>query len=79
MYKCREVQCPRCEHIFMWLQNADTLNKSYVIYRVKGMQEDFTTTFFPKCSCEMVISNSLLTGIDIENEMVEKVATCRGI
>lgn len=79
MYKCRQVRCPLCTHVFMWLENADSLNKSYVIYRIKGTQEDLMSAICPKCNCEMVVPNNLLTGIDIKNEIVEKVATCRGI
>lgn len=78
MYKCRQIQCPRCEHIFMWFEHAD-LPLSYNVYGRKGVDEELGSTYCPKCNCEMIAPSELTTGIPVENESVELRGTVRGI
>ena len=78
MYKCRQIQCPRCEHIFMWIEYAD-LPTSYCVYKRKNVEEELGSTHCPKCNCEMVVPNDSERGISVENENVELRGTVRGI
>ena len=78
MYKCRQVQCPKCNHTFMWIEYAD-LPSSYNVYRRKGVDEELGSTHCPKCNCEMIIPSDIKSGISIEDDAVELVGTVRGI
>lgn len=78
MYKYRQVECPLCGHIFMWIEYAD-LPPSYNVYRRKGIDEELGSTHCPKCNCEMIVPSELSTGISVENESVELRGTIRGI
>ena len=78
MYQYRRVQCPQCEHIFMWIEYAD-LPSSYCVYKRKNVDEELGSTHCPKCNCEMIAPSDLTTGISIENQNVELIGTVRGI
>ena len=78
MYKYRQVQCPLCNHIFMWIEHAD-LPTSYNVYGRKGMDEGLGSTHCPKCNCEMIVPSDVTIGVSIEDENVELIGTVRGI
>lgn len=77
MYRFKEVQCPKCKHTFVWLQEPH--GNSYCLYRRKGVEEELFSTTCPRCSLEMVIPSDLHNGIDIQDDMIEQFATVRGI
>lgn len=77
MYRYRQVQCPKCKHIFMWLDAP--LGVSYCLYRRKGIEEELYSTSCPKCNLEMVVPGDVLEGIDISSDTVELFSTVRGI
>lgn len=78
MYKYRQIECPLCGHIFMWIEYAD-LPPNYNVYRRKGVDEELGSTHCPKCNCEMIVSNDSKRGISVEDEVVELRGTVRGI
>ena len=78
MLKCRQVQCPKCKHVFMWIEHAD-LPSSYNVYRRKGIDEELGSTRCPMCCCEMIIPSDIKLGISIEDDTVEHMGTVRGI
>ncbi len=69
MLKAREVICPFCEHMFMYL-NADEIwfNK----YSVKGSSEILTETKCPKCLEKVLIKDGELKGKSIMDYDVEE-------
>lgn len=77
MYKYRQVQCPKCDHIFMWLEGPT--GTSYCLYRRKGENEELHNTTCPKCNLEMVVPSNSIKGIDINDSSVELFTTIRGI
>lgn len=77
MYQFREVECPNCNHVFVWL-NGPSGNR-YRLYRRKGVEEELFSTVCPCCSLEIVIPSDLHTGIDIQDEAIEQFAAVRGI
>ena len=77
MYKYKEVRCPKCNHIFVWLEQPQ--GNSYCLYRRKGYEEEMFSTTCPNCSLEMVIPSESHNGIDIRDDMVEQFATLRGL
>ena len=78
MYNCRQVQCPRCNHNFMWIEYAD-LPPSHNVYRRKGAVEELGSTHCPKCNCQMIVPSDSKTGISVEDESVELRGTVRGL
>lgn len=78
MYKYRQIECPLCGHIFMWIEYAD-LPPNYNVYRRKGVDEELGSTHCPKCNCGMIVSNDSKRGISVEDEVVELRGTVRGI
>jgi endogenous inhibitor of DNA gyrase (YacG/DUF329 family) len=77
MYKYRQVKCPRCKHIFMWLDAP--MGASYCLYRRRGSEEELYSTTCPKCNLEMIVPGNVIEGIDINCEAVELFSTVRGI
>lgn len=77
MYKFKEVQCPKCKHIFVWLNEPH--GNSYCLYRRKGVEEELFTTTCPECSLEMVVPHDSHEGIDILDEKIEFYSTVRGL
>ena len=78
MCKYRQIECPLCGHIFMWIEYAD-LPPSYNVYRRKGVDEELGSTHCPMCNCEMIVPNDSERGISVEDENVELRGTVRGI
>lgn len=78
MYKCRQVKCPLCAHIFMWIEYAD-LPPSYKVYRKKGSDEELGSTYCPQCNCEMVVPGNSLAGVAVSSEDVILLDTMRGV
>ena len=78
MYKCRQIQCPACDHIFMWIEYAD-LPTSYNVYKRKNRDEELGSTHCPKCNCEMIAPDNSTVGISVGDENVELKCTVRGI
>ena len=78
MYKYRQVKCPLCDHVFMWIEYAD-LPPNYNVYRRKGIDEELGSTHCPKCNCEMIVPSECSTGISVETKNVELRGTVRGI
>lgn len=77
MYKYRQVQCPKCKHIFMWLEGPT--GSSYCIYRRKNRDEEIFSTTCPKCNLKMVVPSDTVEGIDINDEAIILSSTLRGI
>ena len=78
MYKCRQVQCPVCGHVFMWIEYAD-LPPSYNVYKRNGIDEELGSTHCPKCNCKMIVPDDSKIGISVKDETVELKGTVRGI
>ena len=78
MYKCRQVQCPTCTHIFMWIEYAD-LPPSYNVYKRIDVEEELGSTHCPKCNCEMIVPDDSKLGIAVGDENVELIGMVRGI
>lgn len=76
-YKFREIKCPCCNHKFTWLKEPN--GSSYHLYRRKGIEEELFSTICPKCNCEVVVPEGSSVGIEVENEMIERFDTIRGI
>ena len=77
MYRFRQVKCPNCKHIFMWLN--EPTGTSYCLFRRKGVEEELFSTTCPKCNLEMVVLDDVLEGIDIAGEAIELFSTIRGL
>lgn len=75
--KYRQVKCPNCKHIFMWLYGPT--EASYCLYRRKGVKEELLSTICPKCNLKMVVPDDALGGINIADEAIELFATVRGL
>ena len=78
MLRYRQVQCPLCDHIFLW-QRASYTGPGCDIYRRTGRNEELESTYCPKCGFEMVVAEDLLEGIDIQDEKLERISAIRGI
>lgn len=77
MYKYRQVRCPKCRHVFVWLN--EPTGTSYRTYRRKGFDEELYSTTCPKCNLEIAVPLDTLDGIDIDDTAIEIFATYRGI
>ena len=77
MYKFKEVECPKCNHRFAWLEAP--CGNSYCLYRRKGVNEELFSTVCPQCDLEMVVPADEHTGIAIADETIELFSTVRGI
>lgn len=77
MYKFKEVECPKCNHRFAWLEEPN--GNSYYLYRRKGVNEELFSTVCPQCGLEMVVPGDGHTGIAIADETIELFSTVRGI
>ena len=71
-YEYREVKCPWCDHIFMWNKNG---GEGLVIhgYRLKSSGEYVRKAKCPCCEMDMLVLNHELTGIDVDDERIEKI------
>ena len=78
MFKCRQIQCPVCDHAFMWIEYAD-LPPSYNMYKRNDVEEELRSTHCPKCHCEMIVPDNSRVGISVNDENVELIGTVRGI
>lgn len=74
MYKFKEVQCPKCKHLFAWL--IEPIGK---IYRRKGIDEELFSTVCPNCALEMAIPSDSHEGIDVQDDRIEQISAIRGI
>ena len=77
MYNYRQVKCPRCNHLFMWIENEDKPRR-YSIYRRKGRDEMLLSTKCPKCNCKMVVAGDSLVGLYENDEKVEEIGIVEG-
>jgi len=77
MYKFKEVECPKCNHRFAWLE-APT-GTSYCLYRRKGVNEELFSTVCPQCGLEMIVPENEHRGISVNDDTVEMFSTLRGI
>ena len=71
-YEYREVKCPWCDHVFMWNKDG---GEGTVIheYKLKSTGEYVEKTKCPSCEMDMLVVEHILSGIDTDDEMVEKV------
>ena len=53
-YEYREVQCPWCDHIFMWNKHGRE-GLILHIYSLKETGEDIDTAKCPKCESEIIV------------------------
>lgn len=77
MYKFKEVECPKCNHRFTWLEEPN--GNSYCLYCRKGVNEELFSTVCPRCGLEMVVPSDEHTGISITDESIVLFSTVRGI
>lgn len=70
-YEYRKVQCPWCDHIFMFRKNGGE-GLIFHEYRLKSTGEYLEKTMCPLCEMEMVILDHILTGIDLDDDRIEK-------
>ena len=76
-YEYREVQCPWCDHIFLWRKNSGEgliLHK----YRLKTTGEYVETTKCPLCNMEMAVLEHILTGVDQGDSRLESITGITG-
>jgi len=71
-YKYKEIECPKCAHIFMW-SNAERTNESvWYEYRLIGKSDLLNQAKCPKCGAGMVLLPDIRIGISIEDERLVK-------
>lgn len=78
MYKFIELQCPYCDHRFVWEEHTRSGSRCK-IYSRKGHKEHLISTVCPKCGLEMVVLKELHTGLAIDDESLEVVGISIGI
>ncbi len=77
-YKYREVKCPSCDHVFMWIRNnGDGLLLRW--YQLKSTGEPVEEAKCPKCGMKMLVLEHILTGIDINDDRIERIRGERDI
>lgn len=74
-YKCREVKCYKCKHVFMWMNEMETILYEY---RLKDNNELIHLATCPKCDISMLILPHVLEGIPEDSDAVIKTGI-RGI
>ncbi len=72
----REVKCPWCKHIFMWLKGSG--DGSYYVYYNKMTKEHMETAKCPDCGKPMIVLDHVLVGVDTDDDSFEK-GTVRGL
>ena len=77
MYNYRQVECPQCNHNFMWIEDMH-FSPPYSIYRRKGQDEMLLSTRCPKCNCKMIIPIDSLKGMCIDDENIEEIGYVEG-
>ena len=65
-----EVQCPCCDHIFMWNKTGGGLKLSG--YKLRTTGETLEEAKCPKCGLEVLVLDHILEGIDVDDDRVEK-------
>lgn len=58
---------------------AKNTGSSCDVFKRKGMDEMLESSCCPKCNFEMVVTNDSLEGKDIQDEIIERLPTIRGI
>ncbi len=76
-YEYREVKCPWCGHVFMWIENAEEGIVIY-LYRLKETGERAGAAVCPKCGRKMVVLDDVFEGVDINDDKIEWIGV-RGI
>ncbi len=71
-YEYREVQCPWCDHIFMWNKHG-VERPVFQRYRLIETREALDTAKCPKCGMEIIVLDHVLTGIDLDDDSVEPI------
>ena len=71
-YKYREVKCPWCDHVFMWNKNSGE-GLIFHWYRLKETEEFVEEAKCPKCGEEMIVLENIFTGIDKDDDRIERV------
>lgn len=74
-YKCREVKCYKCKHVFMWMNEIETILYEY---RLKENNELINIAACPKCDTRLLILPHVLEGIPEDSDKVIKTGI-RGI
>lgn len=74
-YKCREVMCNKCKHIFMWMTQEKEM---LYIYQLKDNDEILDLATCPRCGLSMLLLPYTLEGISEDSENVIK-SVIRGL
>ena len=77
MYRCRKVQCPYCNHIFMRIGRTNPCNKIYEYY-LKGDTHLLDDATCPKCGKLLLIHENIFIGLT-ENDPRISIKGIRGI
>ena len=71
-YEYREVKCPWCDHVFMWNKNSGE-GLLFHSYKLKSTEEPVEEAKCPKCGMEMIVLEHIFTGIDKDDDRIEKI------
>ena len=66
-YESREVKCPWCDHVFMWIKHTDR-SLNCVEYTSKETGKIVGMAKCPSCNKEMLVEDHVLIGYDPKDE-----------
>lgn len=73
VYKYREVECPKCAHIFMWSDAERTNESAWYEYRLKDKDGLLNHTKCPQCGVGMALQPDSKLGISFDDERLVKI------
>ncbi len=71
VYKYREVECPYCNHVFMWINGESIPNKT-IEYRIEGCDAILEDAICPECGRTCLIMPGILAGLREDDSRVRK-------
>ncbi len=72
MIQYRNVQCPYCDHVFMFHKDSGEWGLGLYPYRMKDTGEPLWNAVCPKCGEELLVKEHELLAMDPNDERVEK-------
>lgn len=72
VYKYREIECPKCAHIFMWSDAERTNESAWYEYRLKDKDGLLSQAKCPQCGAGMALQTESKLGISIEDKRLVK-------
>ena len=72
MIQYRNVQCPYCDHVFMFHKDPGEWGFGRYPYRMKDTGEPLWNAVCPKCGEELLVKEHELLAMDSNDERVEK-------